>query len=97
MESLRYNFGRNLALHNVQCQVYLWYNMSTTQWTVQGIFMVRNEHYTVNSARYIYGTKWELILQKFNYIYGTNLSVHNEQCKSYLCYEMSIKHWRALV
>ena len=52
--------------------------MSTTHWTVQGIFMVRNEYKTVNSARYIYGKKWAL---------------HSEQCNVHLWYEMSTRQW----
>jgi len=48
--------------------------MSTTQWTVQGTFMVKDEHYTLNSARYIYGKKWAL---------------HSEQCKVHLWHELS--------
>jgi len=52
--------------------------MSTLQWTGQGLFIVRNEHYTVKSIRYIYGMKWAL---------------HSEQCKVNILYKMSTTQW----
>ena len=50
--------------------------MGTTQWRVQGMYMVGNMQYTVNSARYIYDTKWAL---------------NSEKCKVHLQEEMSTK------
>ena len=40
--------------------------------------MERNEHYTLNSASHIYGTKWAL---------------HIEESNVYFCNEMSTTHW----
>jgi len=40
--------------------------------------MVRFDHYTLNRARYIYGTKYAL---------------HSEQSKVYLCFKLSTAQW----
>ena len=71
-----------------------WYEMSTTHWTVQGMFMVGNENYTVKSEGTIMERHENYTVKYIRYIMVRNEQIHCVQCKVDLWYEISTLQWR---